>query len=460
MSQRRIYGIETEYGITCANTGVGEPPLGAEEAAHELFRPVQASSRSTNAFLTNGGRLYLDVGAHPEYATAECDNLPDLLAQDRAGSMMMADLAAQANKRLRQRGISGAIHLFRNNADSRGNSYGCHENYLVRRTPRFRQMVDSLIPYFVTRQVVVGSGYLKLKRRRASYGFSQRADQTWDAISSATTRSRPIVNTRDEPHADADKYRRLHVIVGDTNVSEAATLAKVAVTELLLTLAERGELPRFCLIDPMRAIREVCQDISGTVRCDLDDGRALTAVDIQRHYLDAIAGADLEFTDLHRYSLDLWERGLNAVASQDSSAVDTELDWAVKKKLLDSLSARGFGLDSFEASRLMLAYHDVTSGGIWQRMEQRGMLRRFTTDADVDAARTTAPTTTRAHLRGQFLTLAAKYRRDHTVDWTHIRLNDANHQAIRLDDPFSASDDRVAALLAEIPPTESELPWA
>ena len=459
MTDRRIYGIETEFGITCAHLAEGEPPVGAEEAALLLFRPVQDRGRSTNVFLPNGGRLYLDVGAHPEYATAECDRLEDILAQDRAGTTLMADLARTANQRLAADEIPGAIHLFRNNADSRGNSYGCHENYLVRRTPRFREMIESLLAFFVTRQIVVGSGYLKLKRGRATYGFSQRADQTWDAVSSATTRSRPIINTRDEPHADADRYRRLHVIVGDTNVSEAATCAKVAVTELLHTLAERGQLPRIELLDPMRAIREVCQDLSGKVRCDVVGGRAMTAVDIQRTYLEAITSADLELTRLHRYAVDLWQRGLDAIASGDHAGVETELDWAVKKKLLDRLAARGHRLESFEASRLMLAYHDVTDAGIAPRMEERGMLTRLTTAADVDDALVNPPATTRAKVRGAFIAAAEKHRRDHTVDWTHIRLNDAAHKAIRLDDPFAASDERVGALIADMRGPEVEVPW-
>ncbi|MDO5700358.1 MAG: Pup--protein ligase [Bowdeniella nasicola] len=456
---RRIYGIETEYGLTCASRVGGEPPITPEAAALELFAPIRERGRSTNVFLPNGGRLYLDVGSHPEYATAECDTIADVLAQDRAGSTFMADLARIANKSLAEREIPGVIHLFRNNADSRGNSYGCHENYLMRRTPHFRRDVDSLVPYFVSRQIVVGSGYLKLKRGRATYGFSQRADQTWDAVSSATTRSRPIINTRDEPHADAERYRRLHVIVGDTNVSEAATLAKIALTELVIGLAERGVLPRIELVDPMRAIREICQDIGGEVRVDVVGGGAMSAAHLQRRYLDAVVDADVAETREHRYAIDLWDRALTAIETGEWTPVETELDWVVKKKLLDAQARRGVTLESALASRLMLAYHDVTDAGLAATMEERGMLRRFTTPEQVAHAMDHPPATTRAHLRGRFLKAAERYRRDYTVDWTHVRLNDGTHPTLRLEDPFATSDARIDELIAELPRQLPEVPW-
>lgn len=455
----RIFGIETEYGITCANTGHGEPPLDAEAAAAKLFAPIVAKGRSTNVFLQNGGRLYLDVGDHPEYATAECDQVSDLLAQVRAGHDMLRDLATEANRALAQDNIAGQIHIFRNNADSRGNSYGCHENYLVHRHADFHRRVSALVPFFVTRQIVVGSGYLKLKRGRVSYGFSQRADQTWDAISSASTRSRPIINTRDEPHADADRFRRMHVIVGDTNVSEAATLAKIEVTLLVLQAAERGLLPHVELVDPMRAIREICQDLSGRVKVDVVGSGSRTAVELQRLYLDAIDQLHITYTDSQRYALDLWQRGLTAVECGDTSQVDTELDWAIKKKLLDKQRERGFAYDSMLASRLMLAYHDITTAGLTEQLESRGLMRRITTPAQIERALTHPPATTRAAVRGAFIAAAEAHRRDYTADWTHVRLHEGNHQAVRLDDPFATSDARVEELIALMPRDLPDMPW-
>ena len=234
-------GIETEYGLMCASTEGGTPPLDPEETAAELFRAVLESGLSTNAFLANGARLYLDVGAHPEYATAECRTVADLVAHDRAGELLFAGMAAEANERLAARGVPGRIHLFKNNLDAAGNSYGCHENYLVRRRPDYRARISTMLPFFVTRQIVAGAGCLRRGEDGVTrFAFSQRADQMWDAISSASTRSRPMINTRDEPHGDPELYRRMHVIVGDSNVAEPATALKVAATEALLVLVEDG----------------------------------------------------------------------------------------------------------------------------------------------------------------------------------------------------------------------------
>ncbi|NCD18527.1 MAG: Pup--protein ligase [Actinobacteria bacterium] len=446
---RRIWGIETEYGLTCAPVAGHRPPLDADEAARLLFRPVVALGRSTNVFLRNGGRLYLDVGSHPEYATAECDQLPDLLAQDRAGSSMLRDLAATANERLEGDGVDGRIHLFKNNLDAAGNSFGCHENYLVRRRPDFAAMVASLVPFLVTRQVVTGGGHVRVRGGRIDMGFSQRAGQMWDAMSSATTRSRPIVNTRDEPHADAELYRRLHVIVGDSNVAEGSTLVKVAATDMLLAMVEAGHRIDMQLVDPMSAIREVSTDIAGTADLELADGRRMTAVAIQRAHLEAVrafAAANWDVGPWHAVALDLWDRALTAVETGNHSLVDTELDWAIKEKLVRRFEGRD-GATVVALQRLLLAYHDITEGALQERMESRGLMRRFTTTIQVRDAVTHPPDSTRARLRGEFVGRAQDLRRDHTVDWVHLRLADPAHRTVMLTDPFGAYDDRVDVLL-------------
>ena len=223
--QRRIYGVETEFGVTC--TFHGQRRLSPDEVARYLFRRVVSWGRSSNVFLRNGARLYLDVGSHPEYATAECDSLTQLVAHDKAGERILEDLLVDAERRLVDEGIGGDIYLFKNNTDSAGNSYGCHENYLVARAGEFSRIADVLLPFLVTRQLICGAGKVLQTPRGAVYCLSQRAEHIWEGVSSATTRSRPIINTRDEPHADAERYRRLHVIVGDSNMSEVTTLLKV-----------------------------------------------------------------------------------------------------------------------------------------------------------------------------------------------------------------------------------------
>lgn len=439
MIPRRIWGVETEYGLTCANLDGGTPPIDADEAARYMFRPVVASGRSTNVFMKNGGRLYLDVGSHPEYATAECDTLGDLLAQDRAGAQLLAELAKTASRDLASNGIRGRLHLFRNNVDSAGNSFGCHENYLVRRRPDFPAMVASLIPYFVSRQIVVGAGYLT----GDSLAFSQRATQTWDATSSATTRSRPIVNTRDEPHADVNLYRRMHVIVGDSNMAEGSTLVKVAATNLVLAAAEAGARFSLELVDPMRAIREFSSDLTGSVNAELTGNRRMTAVAIQRYYLDAVA--ELASEPWHELALDLWRRGLDAVETGRHELVDTELDWAIKEKLVRGYVARD-GSSRAGLQRLALAYHDITDD-LRSKMEDRGMMRRFTVPQDVRQAAESPPRTTRAVLRGAFVKAAQETRRDHAVDWMHLKLADPSQRAVVLSDPFATDDAAAQALI-------------
>src|SRR6266508_4371705 len=229
---RRIFGLETEYGVTC--TYRGQRRLSPDEVARYLFRRVVSWGRSSNVFLRNGARLYLDVGSHPEYATPECDSVNDLVVHDRAGERILEGLLVDAEKRLYDEGIAGEIYLFKNNTDSAGNSYGCHENYLVSRHGEFGRLADILIPFLVTRQLICGAGKVLQTPRGAVYCLSQRAEHIWEGVSSATTRSRPIINTRDEPHADAERYRRLHVIVGDSNMNEVTTLLKVGSADIVL----------------------------------------------------------------------------------------------------------------------------------------------------------------------------------------------------------------------------------
>jgi proteasome accessory factor A len=240
--ERRIYGLENEYGVTC--TLRGQRRLSPDEVARYLFRRVVSWGRSSNVFLANGARLYLDVGSHPEYATPECDSLHDLVAHDKAGEWILGQLLESAEQRLAEEGIRGDIYLFRNNTDSAGNSYGCHENYLTSRSDELVRYSEVLIPFLVTRQIYAGAGKVLQTARGAQFSVSQRAEHIWEGVSSATTRSRPIINTRDEPHADSDRFRRLHVIVGDSNMSEYATFLKVGACSLVLRMLEDPQVVR------------------------------------------------------------------------------------------------------------------------------------------------------------------------------------------------------------------------
>src|SRR5512132_3449446 len=318
---RRIFGLENEYGVTC--TFRGQRRLSPDEVARYLFRRVVSWGRSSNVFLENGARLYLDVGSHPEYATPECDSIDDLVVHDKAGERILEGLVRSAEQRLREEGIRGEVFLFKNNTDSAGNSYGCHENYLVERDGDFAKFTDVLIPFLVTRQVYAGAGKVLQTARGAMYCVSQRAEHIWEGVSSATTRSRPIINTRDEPHADAERYRRLHVIVGDSNMSEYATFLKVGATSILLRMLED---PSFVLRDmtlenPIRAIREISHDPTMKRLVRLVNGRDVSALDIQREDLDrALRYADGKgLSPLEAQALQMWEHCLTRLADDPLS---------------------------------------------------------------------------------------------------------------------------------------------
>ena len=450
---RRIFGIETEYGVTCTSRGVRR--LSPDEVARYLFRRVVSWGRSSNVFLRNGSRLYLDVGSHPEYATPECDDVVDLVTHDKAGERVLEGLVVDAERRLRDEGISGDVYLFKNNTDSAGNSYGCHENYLVGRAGEFSRVADVLLPFLVTRQLVCGAGKVLQTPRGAVYCLSQRAEHIWEGVSSATTRSRPIINTRDEPHADAERFRRLHVIVGDSNMSETTTLLKVATTDLVLRMIEAGVVFRdLTLENPIRAIREVSHDVTGRRPVRLTAGREASALQVQREYqAKAQAFVDRRGGDaVTKRVLDLWDRVLTAVETGDTDPVAGEVDWVVKRRLIDRYAAKhGLTLSDSRVAQLDLAYHDISrTRGLYYLLERRGQVERVTTDPLVFEAKTRPPQTTRARLRGEFIARAQEARRDYTVDWVHLKLNDQAQRTVLCKDPFRAVDERVDKLLASL----------
>ncbi len=453
MMERRIFGLENEYGVTF--TLRGQRRLSPDEVARYLFRRVVSWGRSSNVFLENGARLYLDVGSHPEYATPECDKVGELVTHDKAGEWILAQLVTGAQARLREEGIRGEVYLFKNNTDSAGNSYGCHENYLTERNDDFNRYAEVLIPFLVSRQVYSGAGKVLLTARGAVYCLSQRAEHIWEGVSSATTRSRPIINTRDEPHADAERYRRLHVIVGDSNMSEYASFLKIGATSILLAMLEDpGTVLRdLTLENPIRAIREISHDITCQRRVRLANGREMRALDIQGEYLERA----LKFRDRRGFSpeedqaLEMWEHCLKGLES-DPLSLWRECDWVAKHRLIEGVRARhGVPLTHPKIAMVDLMYHDVDrSRGLFYRLQQRDLVDRTSTDTAIAAAMTQAPETTRARLRGAFVRRAKERRRDFTVDWVHLKLNDQAQRTVLLKDPFKAHDERVERLIASL----------
>jgi proteasome accessory factor A len=449
---RRIFGIENEYGVTC--TLRGQRRLSPDETARYLFRRVLSWGRSSNVFLENGARLYLDVGSHPEYATPECDSLEDLVASDKAGERILEGLVTSAESRLREEGIRGDVFLFKNNTDSAGNSYGCHENYLTGRDDVLSHYAKVLIPFLVSRQIYAGAGKVLQTARGPLFCISQRADHMWEDFSSATTRSRPIINTRDEPHADAERFRRLHVIVGDSNMSEYATFLKVGVTAIMLRMLEDPSvvLRDMTLEDPnpIRAIRDISHDITCSQTVALQNGREASAVDIQNEYLTrALRYAESQgLPDQEMRALEMWQHCMTAI-EQDPLSLDRECDWVIKHHLVESVRARHqISLADPKIAMLDLQYHDVSrERGIFYRLQARGAVERIVTDEAIATATEQAPQTTRARLRGEFIRKAKERRRDFTVDWVHLKLNDQTQRTVLLKDPFKAYDERVERMI-------------
>ena len=450
--ERRIFGMENEYGVTC--TLRGQRRLSPDEVARYLFRRVVSWGRSSNVFLENGARLYLDVGSHPEYATPECDSLYDLIAHDKAGERVLEGLLNSAEQRLEEEGIRGTVYLFKNNTDSAGNSYGCHENYLVSRQADFQRMIDTLIPFFVSRQVFSGAGKLLQTARGTVFSLAQRAEHIWEGVSSATTRSRPIINTRDEPHADAERYRRLHVIAGDSNMSEYVSYVKVGATVALLQMLESDIVFRdLTLENPIRAIREISHDITCRRKVRLANGRELSALDMQWEYLERVIryARTTGFPPQVQSAVQMWEHLLTGL-EKDPLTLRRECDWVAKYHLIEEYGARrGLALSDPRLSLLDLAYHDVTrERGLYYLLERKGLMERIVTDQDVDRALLHPPQTTRARLRGEFIKAAKARNRDFTVDWVHLKLNDQAQRTVLCKDPFRAVDERVDKLIASL----------
>jgi len=448
---RRIFGLENEYGITC--TLRGQRRLTPDEVARYLFRKVVSWGRSSNVFLENGARLYLDVGSHPEYATPECDSIYDVVVHDKAGERLLQDLVHTAEERLQDEGIRGTIYLFKNNTDTAGNSYGCHENYLVHRTESSLRYDDIFIPFLVSRQIFTGAGKVQISPRGASYTISQRAEHIWESVSSATTRSRPIINTRDEPHSDAELYRRLHVIVGDSNMSEYTTFVKLGSAACVLRMMEDDSvsLRDMTLENPIRAIREISSDTTCRRTVRLESGREVSALDIQREYLNAALryAETTGFPDMETKALEMWEHCISTIEN-DPLKLDREVDWVIKLKLIEAFRERhNLSLDDARVQLLDLQYHDIDSQrGVFYKMQNYGLVERVCSDEDIMRAMNEAPSGTRAHLRGSFIKAAKAKKRDYTVDWVHLKLNDQQQRTVLCKDPFASVDERVERLIA------------
>ena len=448
---RRVFGVETEYGLVGRRAGDRGTRLSGGEAAQWLFTPIEREHASSNVFLRNGGRLYLDVGSHPEYATAECATVDDLLVHERAGDELVTRLARRAEADAAEQGEPVELRLFKNNVDSQGNSYGCHENYLIDRALDLPALATVLTPFLVTRQVVCGSG----RWSPDGFSISQRAEVLHDELSSMTTRSRPLINTRDEPLADPRRFRRLHVISGDSNLSEPSAALKVgsllAVLDAIEDALTRGDaLPALELDDVAGSLRAVARDPRAVLR--LTSGRTIGALDVQAEYL-ARAGERPLAAD--------WRRVLTALAEGRDDDLDGEVEWVTKRALLRRYAeTRGLASDDRRLAQVDLAFHDITTDdtgrprGLFRLLEARGAATRLTSSDAVERALVAPPHDTRAVLRGRLIRTAQAEQRRYSVDWSQFTAHDLpqpdgtrDDRTVRLTDPLAVVDERVDDLL-------------
>jgi proteasome accessory factor A len=477
---KSILGTETEFGLSVMNADSPDPVSNAIflvnsypqltsssvlwdyenenplvdargfEVEGERERPGPEYNRLLNKPLSNGGRLYVD-GAHPEYSTPECTNARDVVAYEKAGERILAQCSAMAERR---RNGESRFSVYKNNTDSKGNSYGYHENYLVSRAVPFDLIVDQLTPFLVTRQIFAGAGKVGAENRTSwvDYQISQRADFFEVLIDLNTMVKRPIINTRDEPHADPVRYRRFHVIVGDANMSEISTYLKVGTTALVLAMLEEGRsVQGVALENPVQSIKEVSRDLTLKKPIKLARGIQWRAVEIQRAYWEAarlhFAGSD---DPAVREVLERWGVVLD-VLDEDPMRLDRELDWVIKKRLIESYMGRkSCGWRDPRVSMMNLQYHDVVEErGLYYALERGGHVERLLTDDARLHAEDDPPSDTRAYFRGACM---KKFPKEvYATSWTSVlfEVGDRTVKRVPLMDPLKGSAALVQPLLSQ-----------
>jgi len=488
MAIPKVMGTEIEYGITVKNDRDFDPisscvllvnsyredtaakilwdydqenPLADArgfQVEGEKYTPNQQENIARNKTLANGARYYVDH-AHPEYSCPEVTNARDLVIFEKAGERIVELSRREANRVLPP---GTQMLIYKNNSDRKGNSYGSHENYLMDRRTSFKQIVEHLMPFFVTRQVYAGSGKVGSENRSqpCDYQLSQRADFFETEVALDTMVKRPIINTRDEPHADREKYRRLHVIVGDANMSEYAIYLRNGATALVLAMIEDGAIDRdLSLRDPVKAIKEVSHDVTCRREIELQNGRRMNAVQLQGEYLEMaqryVVGRETD--PGAKEVLAYWERVLEALARDPMELAD-QLDWVAKKALIEGFMERkGLDWDSPQVHMLDLQYHDLRPDkGLYYLLERQGKIQRLVTDEGIDRAVHHPPEDTRAYFRG---TCLRRYGAEvFGVNWDSISfgIGDEPIKRVLMAEPLKGSKRHVEELFRSSP-TAAEL---
>ena len=485
---RRVFGLETEYGITLTGAetvdvvaesielvrrytdhgalmkwdyDLEDPHLDArgfrarellqdtdESAYYEIDkrRPLSFEEIKSDLVLSNGARFYNDH-AHPEYSTPECTTLQQIVAQDKAGERILEECARRRNQKLSP---GYEVRLYKNNTDFAGHSYGCHDNYLMIRDIPWDRIVAGILPFLVTRQIFAGAGKMGIEGESSQgdpgiYQISQRADFFSVVVSIDTMNRRPLINTRDEPHVDASRYRRFHVILGDSNMSEWATAMKIGTTAVVLDLIERGEAPQLEIAQPVDANKSISRDQTYDWIIELKDGRKISAVDVQRIYLHAARKLWRDPPDHeHAWILSEWENVLNDL-ERDPMLTRDRVDWSAKKFLLDALQQdeKLLWSDPWLQS-IDLEYHNLDlDRGLYYELLRKGLMHRITTEDEIKVAIFNPPETTRAFFRGRAV---ARFNDEiSSIQWDEIVFsNGAYSHRVAL--PEAAMDARLGAL--------------
>jgi proteasome accessory factor A len=483
MAIAKVMGIETEYGISGPGNADFNPVLASSllingyagslrrirwdyEQESPLrdargFEPVQEREPAeedlglANVILPNGARYYVDH-AHPEYSTPECATARDLVIHDKAGERIL-EASIELSRELLPPGQR--ISIYKNNTDGKGNSYGTHENYLVDRATPFARIVRDLMPFFVTRQVYTGAGKVGAEGNRGEeerpvYQLSQRADFFEAEVGLETTLKRPIINTRDEPHADPEKYRRLHVIIGDANMSEVATYLKVGTTAIILKMIEDEFLPDLSVDNPVAALHRISWDPTLRATVTLPDGRTITALDLQWEYLDHAKKyvKEHDATPTNADVLSRWEDILTAL-EEDPMSLGDQLDWVAKRQLLEAYRERdGLDWDDHKLALIGLQYHDIRRDkGLYYKLIASGKMERLVTDAEVKAAVGEPPEDTRAYFRGNCI---SRFPDSITAaSWDSIIFDTGVDalQRVPMREPLRGTREHVEALFEEAP---------
>ena len=484
---KRVFGLETEYGITVTGADtvdvvaesielvrrytehgalmkwdyeLEDPHLDArgfrarellqdtdESAYYEIDknRPLSFEEIKSDLVLSNGARFYNDH-AHPEYSTPECTTLQQIVAQEKAGERILAECARRRNQKLP---FGHEVRLYKNNTDFVGHSYGCHDNYLMSREIAWDRIVAGVLPFLITRQIFAGAGKMGIETESTPgepgvYQISQRADFFCVLVSIDTMNRRPLINTRDEPHVDASRYRRFHVILGDSNMSEWATAMKIGTTSLVLDLIERGEAPQLEIAQPVNANKSISRDQTYDWIIELKDGRKISAIDVQRIYLRAANKIHNGVSEDRQWILHEWENVLDDL-ERDAMSTRDRIDWAAKKFLLNALQQEErLSWNDPWLQSIDLEYHNVDfERGLYYELARQDAVRRFVSENDIKTSIFNPPETTRAFFRGRSV---ARFNNEiSSIQWDEIVFENRS-QLRRIVLPEAAMDTRLDAL--------------